>query len=500
VITRGFLARLYPNRATRERLHQWAGAQRFLWNRLLDAEKAEYARTGKFIWKRELQPLAVAMKKEPGREFLADLPAHAVLKVVDDLDGALRKMVRDRKAGRDCGFPRVKKRFVNEAGIYCVNQNTEIAERSVKLPKLGTVKMRGGRAPDGRLLGTRVWRNGARWMLSAQFECARPTPLPPSDVTVGLDRGVGTLANIFDGNTFEDVAAPKHLRKSLKRLRRAQRVLSRRRKGSARRRIQARRVGVIHRKVRERRRDILHQLSHRLTAKAGVVKVETLNVKGMARNRHLALSVADAGMSRLASFLAYKADWRGRRIVECDPWFASSQTCCMCGALHPEMKKLSVRMLRCDCGNVMDRVPPGKPPGPEASNAASATRLAGAITASQVPKTPPFILRSIVRVTLTKKPPRSHHRPTGATHRRQANNYLFGRSIGYPQVAQPPPGAATEVLAEPERPGMRGAPWPSERCGRAAAARPRRRRRLRPPEGRQGPPGRPTAPRRCPGP
>jgi transposase len=75
----------------------------------------------------------------------------------------------------------------------------------------------------------------------------------------------------------------------------------------------------------------------------------------MARNRHLALSVADAGMSRLIGCLAYKVDWRERRIVQCDPWFPSSQICCMCGALHPKMRKLSVRTLTCECDNVMDR-------------------------------------------------------------------------------------------------------------------------------------------------
>jgi transposase len=80
------------------------------------------------------------------------------------------------------------------------------------------------------------------------------------------------------------------------------------RKARARRRAQARRVGAIHRKVRERRKDLIHQLSDRTTAKFGTIKIETLNVKGMARNRHLALSVADAGMSRLVTFLAYKAD------------------------------------------------------------------------------------------------------------------------------------------------------------------------------------------------
>jgi Putative transposase DNA-binding domain/Probable transposase len=127
--------------------------------------------------------------------------------------------------------------------------------------------------------------------------------------------------------------------------------------GSARRRAQARRVGAIHRKVRERRKDLLHQLSHRLTAKAGVLKIETLNVKGMARNRHLALCVADAGMSRLLTltFCAHKADWRGRRIVAIDPWCPGSQTCCQCGQIHREMRTLSVRMMVCDCGSVMGR-------------------------------------------------------------------------------------------------------------------------------------------------
>jgi transposase len=58
-------------------------------------------------------------------------------------------------------------------------------------------------------------------------------------------------------------------------------------------------------------------------------------------------------MSRLLTFCAYKADWRGRRIVAIDPWFAGSQTCCQCGQIHCEMRKLSVRRMVCDCGNVM---------------------------------------------------------------------------------------------------------------------------------------------------
>ena len=302
-----------------------------------------------------MQPIAVGMKREAGLEWLADLPAHAVLDTVARLDGALRRRVQFRKQGKDCGFPKSKKKFVNEAGIYCVGQATEISNREATLPKIGRIRLRGGDAPEGRLLAARVWRDGDRWLISAQFECARPAPMEATGVALGIDLGVATLVTAFDGAGFDEWVAPKHLRHAQKRLRRAQRVLSRRKKGSARRHAQARRVGAIHRKVRDRRKDLPHQISHRLTAKADVLKVETLNVRGIVRNRHLALSVADAGMSRLVTFCDYKADWRGRRVEKIDPWFPGSQTCCMCGSLHREMKNLSVQTMRCDCGNVMDR-------------------------------------------------------------------------------------------------------------------------------------------------
>jgi putative transposase len=90
---------------------------------------------------------------------------------------------------------------------------------------------------------------------------------------------------------------------------------------------------------------------------AGVLNVEALNVKGLARNQHLALSVADPGMSRLTTFCHYKAEWRGRRVVDIDRWFPGSQACCKGGQIHPEMKmrKGFRDMMIYDCGNVMGR-------------------------------------------------------------------------------------------------------------------------------------------------
>jgi putative transposase len=353
LIVRGWTARLYPTRDQAVRLNQWSGSLRFLWNRLLDREKAEYGSSGKFLWRKELQPLAVGMKREAETAWLADLPAHAVLDVVARLDGALRRMVKERRAGRPCGLPKPKKKFVREAGIYCVGQATAIGPKEATLPKLGRIRLRGGRPPEGRLLSARIMRDGDRWLLSAQVECARPAPWPATGLRLGVDTGLSSLVTTFDGTGFEQIAPSKPLRKAQKRLRQAQRTLSRRRKGSARRRAAARKVQAIHRRVRQVRSDVLHQLSHRLTAKADALVVETLDVRGMSRALRLGRSVADAALGTLLRLIAYKADWRGRGLTAVDRWFPSTKLCSGCGAKHP--MPLSQRVMRCGCGNVMDR-------------------------------------------------------------------------------------------------------------------------------------------------
>lgn len=174
-------------------------------------------------------------------------------------------------------------------------------------------------------------------------------------MVLGIDLGVSALMTAFDGTEFDEEPAPRPLRKAMKRLRRAQRSFSRRKKGSARRPAAARKVQAIHRRVRHLRKEVLHQLSHRLTAKAGVLKVETLHVRGMAQNRGIALLVQDAGMSRLLDLIATKADWRRREVIRIDRWFPGSQTCCRCKAPHPEMRTKRREWMICSCGTRMHR-------------------------------------------------------------------------------------------------------------------------------------------------
>jgi putative transposase len=353
-IIRGLVVRLYPTAEQSTRLLRWMGALRFMWNRFIDAEQAQYEHDGSFLWRTQLHAIGQGLRRE--HDWIADVPANATIQVAADFDTALRRMVRERKAGRRCGFPRRKKRGVRECSIYCANNKTRIAPdlRGVTLPKLGAVKARGLQPIDGRLYAARIRRDGDRWMLSLQFLCERPAPLPPSDTAVAVDLGVNRLATIFDGESFLHITAPRPLRRAERMLKRRQRRLSRRQKGSRRRLDQQRRVAAVHRKTRNRRKEAVHQFTNRLTAKAGSIIIEDLNVRGMARGR-LAKSVNDAALGMVVRTLAYKADWRGRELVKVDRFFPSSQICSCCGTLHREMRDLSRRVLRCDCGNVLDR-------------------------------------------------------------------------------------------------------------------------------------------------
>jgi putative transposase len=136
------------------------------------------------------------------------------------------------------------------------------------------------------------------------------------------------------------------------------------------------------------RRDGLHKLTSRLVAEHGTVVVERLNVTGMLRNRHLARAISDAGFAQLRRLLAYKTIWSGARLVQADPFSASSKTCSACGAARATLR-LDERTFRCDndeCGLMLDRdlnaarnlarlvvlVPAVAGSGPETTNARGA--------------------------------------------------------------------------------------------------------------------------------
>jgi putative transposase len=191
-----------------------------------------------------------------------------------------------------------------------------------------------------------------QWYVSLRFEDSRDLTLEPAQQSVGLDAGISSLITLSTG---EKVANPKHLSRHYKRLRKAQKSLSRKQKGSRNRDKARRKVAKIHQHISNSRKDHLHKLTTRLIRENQTIAVESLAVKNMVRNRRLAQSISDAGWGELVRQLEYKAQWYGRTLVKIDRWFPSSKCCGHCGHVV-ERLPLNVREWDCpNCGTHHDR-------------------------------------------------------------------------------------------------------------------------------------------------
>jgi putative transposase len=215
--------------------------------------------------------------------------------------------------------------------------------RRVQLKKAGKYQ--------GKLLSATVTEQAGHWYVSVLVEQEQAVPENTGPV-VGVDLGVKQLATLSDGTTAPN---PRHLKSCLKKLKRAQRIVSRRRKGSRNRRKATQRLARLHRKVANQRTNTLHHLTSRLAKTKSVVVMEDLNVAGMLKNHQLAQALSDVGFAEFRRQLAYKAEWYGCRIIVADRWFASSKTCSRCGWVDEQLT-LADRTFRCQhCGLVMDR-------------------------------------------------------------------------------------------------------------------------------------------------
>ncbi|MDA8361963.1 MAG: RNA-guided endonuclease TnpB family protein [Gammaproteobacteria bacterium] len=275
--------------------------------------------------------------------WMFDVTKCAAQEAVIDLGTAFRAFFEKR--GR---YPRFKKKGIhdsfcaaNEAGTFrCDGQR-------IKLPVIGWVRMREAVRFSGRLKRVTVSREADRWHASVMVETDDIKAVAQPVATVGVDLGVTTLATLSDGT---EVPGPKPHTALLKRLRRASRALSRKRRGSRNAEKARRRLARLHARIGHIRKDALHKLTTGLARTYRRIGIEDLNVRGMARNRRLARSIMDASFFEFRRQLDYKARFYGATVVVADRFFPSSKTCSCCGSVKAELA-LSQRTYTCDdCG------------------------------------------------------------------------------------------------------------------------------------------------------
>ena len=349
-----FRYRLYPNKGQAQRLAQVFGCSRVVWNDALALCQRLYGEGENYPGSSLLmKQLITEAKKTTGRSWLSYVSAVPLQQSIRNLDVAFRNFfssVTGKRKGPRVRTPRFKKRS-NAQSARFTKAGFSVGQ-TLNPAKVGNIKVKWSRSlPSAPSSVTVIKDTVGRYFASFVVEVV-PTPLPWIDKTSGIDLGITTFAVMDDG---EKIAAPKPLKRYLKKLARLQRKLARCQPGSNRRRAAVLRIAKVHAHIKDIRTNFLHQLSTRLIRENQSISIEDLNVSGMMRNRKLARAVSDLGWRQFRTMLEAKAKMYGRDLWVISRWEPTSQTCSCCS--HCEgRKKLSIREWQClNCGVLHDR-------------------------------------------------------------------------------------------------------------------------------------------------
>ena len=253
-----------------------------------------------------------------------------------------------KRKGEKMGFPHFKSKRGKQS-VTLDYERFKVDGHWLHIQKLATpINMAEQLRLGGKLKWATVSCEAGRWYVSFSVEMEDRTTVDPPQAAVGVDLGVKTLATLSDGTEFEN---QKLLRSELAHFKRLSHRLSRRKEGSNRWRRARLQLARFHQRVANRRLDAIHKLTTQIANTYAIVVVEDLNVKGMSRNRKLALSLADAAMGEVLRQLAYKA----QRVVKVGRFYASSKTCSDCGHVNQNLKLSDRRWVCVGCGVLHER-------------------------------------------------------------------------------------------------------------------------------------------------
>lgn len=348
-IQKSYKFRFYPDAAQSEQLAKEFGCARWVWNRGLIERDYAYKEWGISLSSTHDISKNIAQYKKKDYPWLSDATASVLQQKLMDQDKAFDNFFKGRAS-----FPKFKKKSHAQSIRYQLDQrhvlNNYRAGELLKLPKLGELTIKWSQIPGGVPKMVTVSKSASgKYFVS--FMCEVEQGLKPmTGKVIGIDVGIKDVVVTSDGLHS---GAPKFTYKYQRKLKKAQRVLSRKKKGSNGWHKQRIAVAKIHEKIANSRKDFLHKLTTRIVSENDVICVEDLNVSGLMKNRCLSKAVADVGIFELNRQIEYKAHWYGRQVVKISRWEPSTKKCSSCGKIRS--MALSQRVYECECGLVLDR-------------------------------------------------------------------------------------------------------------------------------------------------
>jgi putative transposase len=311
--------------------------------------------------RRKAGRLPCGLQHEPGlkdvQPWLHDVPDKILRYSLRNLGTAFKNFFKADKNGARRGYPKHKTRRDHQS-IQFQGENVRLDTRTglMSVPGLKNVEVRLHRSMDGKIGTTTISKTkSGKYYVSFQVDDGRDLPLtkPVSrDRVIGIDVGLASYISTSEGDKIDGL---QPLREAEQRLAVLQRRLSRKQKGSKNQDKARLKVSRMHEKIANQRSDFQHKLSRELVDNHDAIVLESLNIKGMVRNHHLAKSISDAGWSEFMRQIKYKADWAGKTVIEIGQWEPSSKTCHSCGHKLDKLT-LDVREWTCPrCGSVLDR-------------------------------------------------------------------------------------------------------------------------------------------------
>ena len=343
---------LNPTNNQKKLIRQTCGCCRKVYNTMLDRKISAYKDGKKKVSTYDLINELVPLKEE--LPYLKDVSSYALQQAVMNMGNAFNQFF---KRGNK-GFPKFKKKGYKDSFRIPYACLIDYDNWTIKTAKIGVIKFYKGhnKQIEGTIKSyTITHTNTDRYFISVLYETVDRPKLNNSK-SVGIDVGIKDFAVLSDGKVFEN---QKYLKHNLKKLRVLQRAVSRRYQRGKKREEQSnnwkkavKRVAKLQEHIAFQRNDYLHKVSTWIAKNYSTVCVETLNVKGMMKNHHLAQAISDCGWGMFVNMLEYKCD----NLIKIDKWFASSQTCSECGHKEEKVKNLKVREWTCPvCGTHHNR-------------------------------------------------------------------------------------------------------------------------------------------------